>query len=124
MPSFAFFGLLGLLLLYAAVVFMGAAKRQNKPRLWGVHTVLGTLAAVSLAIHIVWANLSSGGEIHLLGGIGLAAISGVLGGGYAAGKFGKTRDQRWLSIHWKVELAALVLATCHAVGMILSIAAH
>ncbi|NLM53710.1 MAG: hypothetical protein GX195_02125 [Firmicutes bacterium] len=115
MPHFVWFGILGLVLLYAAGIITFLVKRKNIVKFRRYHPVLGTGGAVSLTIHAVWANLDHAGHsIPPVGWIGLVAIAAVFFGYYAAEKAGKARDKKWGAIHWKVQLAALVIATCHA----------
>lgn len=116
MPNFVWFGILGLILLYAAAIIMFLAKQKNKVQLRRYHPMLGSGAAVSLVIHAVWANLAHlGHPLPLLGWVGLVAVAGVLFGYYAISCANKTGDKKWRQIHWQVELGALSLATFHAI---------
>ncbi len=84
MPYFAWFGILGLVLLYAAAIVMFLVKQKNMIKLRRYHSVLGRGAAISLTVHAVWANLSHVGQaIPLLGWVGLLAIAAVYFGYYA-----------------------------------------
>lgn len=125
MPHFAWFGILGLVLLYAAGIVMLLAKRKNMPKLRRYHPTLGTGAAVSLTLHAVWANLHHVGRcIPLFGWIGLLALAGILFGYYAINRAKKTWDKQWSELHWKVQLASTAIATIHAVWFILRILAR
>lgn len=122
MPHFVWFGILGLVLLYAAGIVMFLAKKKNKVQLRRYHPLLGSGGAISLAVHAVWANVSHfGHSIPLLGWVGLVAVAGVLFGYYAISRATKTGDKKWRQIHWQVELGALVLATFHAIWFLIRI---
>lgn|GEM_PF-1390017 len=119
MPYFAWFGVLGMVLLYAAGIAILAAKRKNKPKPRRYHQVLGTGAAVSLTVHAVWANLEHVGQaIPIVGWVGLAALGLIFFGYGAASRAKKKRDKKWSELHWKVELAALVVASIHGAWFI------
>lgn len=122
MPNFAWFGILGLALLYAAGVVMFLAKRKNVIHLRRYHPLLGSAGALSLAAHAVWVNLTHLGQSRpLLGWVGLVAIAGVLFGYYAISRAKKKVDRKWRKIHWQVELGALVLATIHGISFLIRI---
>ncbi|MCK9525484.1 MAG: hypothetical protein M0R49_06105 [Limnochordia bacterium] len=119
MPHFVWLGILGLLLLYAAAVVMFLAKQKNQVHLRRYHPWLGSGAALSLAGHAIWVNLSHLGQaLPLMGWIGLLAIAGVYFGYYAISRAKKAKDKTWRQIHWRVELVALILATFHALWFI------
>lgn len=114
-PHFVWFGILGLLLLYSAGIVMFLAKQKNQVRLRRYHPLLGSAGAISLAVHAVWANILHLGQSHpLMGWVGLLAIAGVYFGYYAITRAQKTKDKKWRQIHWQAELAALIIATSHA----------
>ncbi len=120
MPHFGWFGILGLILLYAAAIVMFLAKQKNKVHLRRYHPLLGSAAAISLAIHAVWTNILHLGQSHpLMGWLGLIAIAGVYFGYYAISKAQKTKDKKWRHTHWQVELGALIVATFHAICLLL-----
>lgn len=115
MPYFAWFGILGLVLLYAAAIVMFLVKQKNMIKLRRYHSVLGRGAAISLTVHAVWANLSHVGQaIPLLGWVGLLAIAAVYFGYYAILRAKKTGDKKWSQLHWQVMLGSLLVATIHA----------
>jgi hypothetical protein len=121
-PNFAWFGILGLALLYAAGVVMFLAKQKNMIHLRRYHPLLGSAGALSLAAHAVWVNLTHFGQSRpLLGWVGLVAIAGVLFGYYAISRARKTADRKWRKIHWQVERGALVLATVHGISFLIRI---
>jgi hypothetical protein len=114
-PYFVWFGILGLLLLYAAGIVMFLAKRKGKVHLRRYHPLLGSAAALSLAVHAVWANISHfGRSLPLLGWLGLLAAAAVCVGYYAMSRAQRGGDRIWRSIHWQVELGALIAASVHA----------
>jgi hypothetical protein len=115
MPYFAWFGILGLVLLYAAAIVMFLVKQKNMIKLRRYHSVLGRGAAISLTVHAVWANLSHVGQaIPLLGWVGLLAIAAVYFGYYAILRAKKTGDKKWSQLHWQVMFGSLLVATIHA----------
>lgn len=115
MPYFAWFGILGLVLLYAAAIVMFLVKQKNMIKLRRYHSVLGRGAAISLTVHAVWANLSHVGQaIPLLGWVGLLAIAAVYFGYYAILRAKKTGDKKWSQLHWQVMLGSSLVATIHA----------
>lgn len=118
MPYFVWFGISGLLLLYAAGIVMFLAKKKKQVHLRRYHPMLGGVGAIFLAVHAIWPNLSRLGRPSLMALIGLIAIAGVYFGIYAISRARKTRDKKWRQIHWKVELVALILATFHALWFI------
>lgn len=115
MPNFVWFGILGLILLWAAGIVMLLVKQRNMVHLRSYHPLLGSIAAISLAVHAVWANLTHlGHSMPLFGWVGLVAVGGVLFGYFAISRARKTGDPAWRQVHVLVELASLVLATAHA----------
>ncbi len=115
MPLFAWFGILGLLLLYAVGIVMFLAKQKNRVHLRRYHPLLGNAGAISLAVHAVWANVLHLGHSHpLMGLIGLLAIAGVYFGYYAISRAKRTKEKKWRQIHWQAELGSLIIATAHA----------
>jgi len=121
-PYFVWFGVLGLLLLYAAGITMLLAKQRGKVQLRRYHPLLGSGAALSLAVHAVWANVSHfGRSLPLLGWVGLLAIAGVCFGYYAISRAQRTGNRLWRRIHSQVGLGALVTATFHALWLIIRI---
>ncbi|HHT42057.1 MAG TPA: hypothetical protein GX014_01455 [Firmicutes bacterium] len=122
MPYFVWFGVLGLLLLYAAGITMFLAKRKNMPHLRRHHSLLGKGAAFSLAVHAVWANLDHmGRSVPLLGWIGLAAIFGVFLGYCAILRTQRVGGRKWSRLHWQIQLLSMVIATVHAAWMIVRV---
>ena len=79
MPYFVWFGVLGLLLLYAAGITMFLAKRKNMPHLRRHHSV-GQGGAFSLAVHAVLVLDHMGRSIPLLGGLGWLPFSECFSG--------------------------------------------
>jgi len=121
-PHFVWFGILGLLLLYTSEIVMFLAKKKSQVHLRRYHPWLGTVGAISLAIHAVWANLLHVGQPHpLLGFIGLTAIAGVYLGYFAMSMAKKVKVKRWRKIHWQIELGALMIATFHALWFLIRI---
>lgn len=119
MPHFVWFGIFGLLLLYAAGIVMFLAKQKNQVHLRRYHPLLGGVGAISLAVHAVWANVRHlGHTFPLMGWVGLLAIALVFFGYYAMARARKTKDKKWRQIHWQVELGALIIATSHALWFI------
>ncbi len=119
MPHFVLFGILGLLLLYAAGIVMFLSKQRNHAHLRRYHPLLGGAGAISLAVHAVWANLLHLGQAHpLMGWIGLIAIAGVYFSYYAISRAKRTKDKKWRQIHWQAGLGALIIATSHALWFI------
>ena len=114
MPYFAWFGSLGLVLLYAALTTVLLAKYKDMPNVRR-HHLLGRAAAIVLTVHAIWANLNHRGHaLPLFGWVGLLAIAGIFFGYYAALLVKKTRDKKWSDMHWKVQVASTVIATLHA----------
>lgn len=115
MPHFVWFGLLGLLLLYAAGIGMFLARQRNQIHLRRYHPLLGKAGAMPLAVHAIWVNiLHLGQSFPLMGWVGLATIAGVCFGYYAISQAKKTKSKKWRQIHWQTELGALIIATSHA----------
>lgn len=115
MPYFVWFGILGLILLYAAGITILLAKYKDMPHLRRHHPILGRAAAIVLTVHAIWANLNHRGHtLPLFGWVGLLAIAGIFFGYYAAILARKTRDKKWSDIHWKVQVASTIVATLHA----------
>jgi hypothetical protein len=121
-PYFVWFGILGLLLLYAAGIVMFLVKKKAMVKLRRHHEILGTGAAVSLTVHGVWANLDHAGHaMPLFGWVGILALAGVFFGYYAMNRAKKVRDRKWTEFHWKVGLASVVVATAHGAWFALRI---
>ncbi len=119
MPYFVWFGILGVLLLYAAGIVMFLVRQKNQVHLRRYHPLLGGVGATSLAVHAVWANvLHLGHPFPLMGWVGLIAIAGVGFGYYAISRAKKTKDKKWRQLHWQVGSGALIIATSHALWFI------
>ena len=122
MPYFAYFGILGLVLLWATAIVMFLAKQRNLVHLRRYHPLLGTMGVLSLAVHAVWVNLTHLGEARpLLGWLGLLTLAGVLLGYFPNSLAKRTGDRKWRKFHWPMELGALVIATFHAVSLLIRI---
>ena len=114
MPHFVWFGILGLVLLYAAGIITFLVKRKNIVKFRRYHRCwvpeggeLGDPRRVGQPRSR--RPLHSTGWVDWAGGH-RGSILWVLCGG----KGREARDKKWGAIHWKVQLAALVIATCHA----------